>query len=1227
MARRFEFEEGGSSKFWEVSVDGTDMTVTYGRIGTTGQTKTKSFATNEAAQKEADKLVLEKTKKGYAEVGGDATAKASAPAAKASAPAAKASAPAAKASAPAAKASAPAAKASEPAVEASSPVERDGAASEEVATSPASGERTGPSTTIDGETVWFVVPSFAAEEAEAPLDRPLAKKRAQPFEKVWDGLFEKNAQWSATNPNHYRWQYDHPSATPEMRALGARVKARLDAKKQGDGFEVDLEAATLALLGFQSYQAEDRPSRALWHWTDRVGPVEAIRTYLRAKQLQPYTSAEAKWPRPLYFVDKPTDRYPLQHHELSALRELARAFGADVVREGLASQGKPQTPYERSSMAWLFDDGSEAADIIAMPDAQAHQYRVVTLLLPLLDDLELVAKVLPGLSQDGPDGGALVRAAMRLGLSFAPLAFARAAMDTHSPRRWVPVLACYPSIHAARLLVPMLENKTNRKVVSDALATMPAEATRALTEALKKKPKYRDAIESLLSTYAAGAKASSGEVEDLGEEAPSDALPPVLRTPPWRAKKKAAKETVIEGLVAREVPHAIDLSSVEPRKLATYRQRLAYYDRYSAKTIRDGLASGAYTDASNTLGLSLEDLKALHAEGLMAKITSKWWQADSYTPGLTSILDRHGVEALEPILAMAPNLKVNLQAELEYAGASAIAPLAVGWLGSKAARGSAYAWVRRFPRHAAAGLIPIVLGKSGTDRDRASLLVAALAHAGQRDVALEEAAHHGEEVRAAFQALLDRDPLDLVPSKIAKLPDNLENVTRPKLKDGRVITRDATTVLCEMLTFSPIDPPYTGIDHVKAACDGRSLDAFVESLVRTWVANGMVPAHEWMVRAVAILGSDRSARFLFDRGRAWALDNAKQRALLSLDVLGAMGTDLALSLVGRVSRSGARQYMKDRAVEVLAEIADARGLSPEELEDRTAPDLGLDESGSMHFDFGPRAFRAGFDEHLRPFVQSADGSERLESFPRAQKTDDAAKAKLASEAWKELKSEAEKVSKDQIARLERLMADERRVASDVFVDAFVKHPLVGHLAKRLVWGAFDTKGALLGTFRVAEDRTLATVDDDLFELPEGARVGLVHPYTLRDTPNLVARWGQQLADYAIAQPFGQLTRAVVELEPQDLASRYANAKSMSGLLFGLRTFGWRALVQEYGDIEGYERTVGSSRVVLGMNPWLRQGESKEHTITVHVYTTSGSSPPTPVQMSELVFQLDGVVLR
>ncbi|MFT3714352.1 MAG: WGR domain-containing protein [Archangium sp.] len=81
MARRFEFVEGSSSKFWEVSVEGNTMTVVFGKIGTPGQSKPKAFASPDAAQKEADKLVSEKTKKGYVEVGGGAVA-AAPPAAK-----------------------------------------------------------------------------------------------------------------------------------------------------------------------------------------------------------------------------------------------------------------------------------------------------------------------------------------------------------------------------------------------------------------------------------------------------------------------------------------------------------------------------------------------------------------------------------------------------------------------------------------------------------------------------------------------------------------------------------------------------------------------------------------------------------------------------------------------------------------------------------------------------------------------------------------------------------------------------------------------------------------------------------------------------------------------------------------------------------------------------------------------------------------------------------------
>jgi predicted DNA-binding WGR domain protein len=66
--RRFEFSEGTSHKYWEVSHQGVDVTVRYGRIGTHGQTNVKSFADESAAAKHAAKMVQEKIDKGYREV-------------------------------------------------------------------------------------------------------------------------------------------------------------------------------------------------------------------------------------------------------------------------------------------------------------------------------------------------------------------------------------------------------------------------------------------------------------------------------------------------------------------------------------------------------------------------------------------------------------------------------------------------------------------------------------------------------------------------------------------------------------------------------------------------------------------------------------------------------------------------------------------------------------------------------------------------------------------------------------------------------------------------------------------------------------------------------------------------------------------------------------------------------------------------------------------------------
>ena len=67
MTRRFEFVGGSSAKFWEIQVAGKDVTVLYGRLGTDGQSQTKSFASESKAQNHAEKTIASKLAKDYQE--------------------------------------------------------------------------------------------------------------------------------------------------------------------------------------------------------------------------------------------------------------------------------------------------------------------------------------------------------------------------------------------------------------------------------------------------------------------------------------------------------------------------------------------------------------------------------------------------------------------------------------------------------------------------------------------------------------------------------------------------------------------------------------------------------------------------------------------------------------------------------------------------------------------------------------------------------------------------------------------------------------------------------------------------------------------------------------------------------------------------------------------------------------------------------------------------------
>lgn len=66
-AIELELVDGSSKKFWRAKTDGADLIVNYGRIGTNGQTKTKSLDDAGAAAAQLAKVAASKRKKGYAD--------------------------------------------------------------------------------------------------------------------------------------------------------------------------------------------------------------------------------------------------------------------------------------------------------------------------------------------------------------------------------------------------------------------------------------------------------------------------------------------------------------------------------------------------------------------------------------------------------------------------------------------------------------------------------------------------------------------------------------------------------------------------------------------------------------------------------------------------------------------------------------------------------------------------------------------------------------------------------------------------------------------------------------------------------------------------------------------------------------------------------------------------------------------------------------------------------
>ncbi|EHY6225793.1 WGR and DUF4132 domain-containing protein [Escherichia coli] len=741
-------------------------------------------------------------------------------------------------------------------------------------------------------------------------------------------------------------------------------------------------------------------------------------------------------------------------------------------------------------------------------------------------------------------------------------------------------------------------------------------------------PTLAEQVIPWLSTPAVAVlKSCQQQLTQPSNHASADLLPAIVVSPPWLSKKKKSPIPVLD-LAPLNLESICTITDTEAKEFQTHwdwephkpsegAKNFLYslgYRRWDFDTYKYIGASDSAIDAweREDFATLIQMFKAHHApyQGewhlnslpfLPMQKAIKLWEFLSKEPhtAIKPVMLYLRLAGMSGFLHSFSRYPQEGFAVANYFAATELAPaVARAFNKLKTLRQDASSWLLKYPEHAITGLLPAALGKTGEAQDNARAALRMLTENGHQPLLQEIARRYNQpEVTDAVNALLALDPLDNHPTKIPTLPTFYQPSlwTRPLLKaNAQSLPDSALLHLGEMLRFPQEEALYPGLLQVKDACTTDSLAEFAWDLFTAWQTAGAPSKESWAFTALGVLGNDDTARKLTPLIRAWPGESQHKRATVGLDILAAIGSDIALMQLNGIAQKLKFKALQERAKEKIANIAESRELTVAELEDRLAPDLGLDDNGSLLLDFGPRQFTVSFDETLKPFVRDASGS-RLKDLPKPNKSDDELQANNAVNRYKLLKKDARTVAAQQVARLESAMCLRRRWSPENFQLFLVEHPLVRHLTRRLIWGVYSAENQLLACFRVAEDNSYSTADDDLFTLPEGD-ISIGIPHVLEISPTDAAAFGQLFADYELLPPFRQLDRnsyALTEAERNaSELTRWAGRKCPSGRVMGLANKGWmRGEPQDGGWIGWMIKPLGRWSLIMEIDEGFAVGMS------------------------------------
>lgn len=412
-----------------------------------------------------------------------------------------------------------------------------------------------------------------------------------------------------------------------------------------------------------------------------------------------------------------------------------------------------------------------------------------------------------------------------------------------------------------------------------------------------------------------------------------------------------------------------------------------------------------------------------------------------------------------------------------------------------------------------------------------------------------------EEVLATLEKIVKNALMGNRQRKLAWL--SLENLGKVHRLDGEEVSGDYMAAI--LISYADMSVPGVNRDAALLAAGLKEEEsgAYIREIFQRWMEDGAQAKRKWVLYAAAIHGGEAMAPILSARIQDWPQHARSAIAAEAVKALALSGSSTALLLVDQTARKCKFRQVKTAAANALDFAARQLGISREELEDRIVPNLGFDQGMERIFDYGKRQFRVLLSPNLS--LEIYDGNKKaLKNLPSPGKTDDPELSKAAYESWKLLKKQLKTVTSNQKTRLEQALGARRRWDTQKWKDLFVSNPVMHQFATSLIWGVY-ADGLLTDTFRYMEDGSFNTAEEEEYELPKDGVIGLVHPIEL--SQELSNAWKEQLSDYEITQPIGQLERPVYrvtedEKEATELVrfgGLVLNGLSLSGKL---QDMGW-----------------------------------------------------------------------